>query len=76
MKSSTNLIGLTALGFQDPYSTGLDADCLIEPPVVASTIRRMVVINPKNKIAQDSTLLVGHFLIKGAIRIAPIHCAA
>jgi hypothetical protein len=36
----------------------------------------MVVISPKNKMALDKTVLVGHCLIKGAIRIAPTHCAA
>jgi hypothetical protein len=39
-------------------------------------MRRMVVMRPKNKMAAVRTVLVGHCLIRGAIRIAPTHWAA
>ena len=59
-----------------PY-TGLLAPLgCIFPPVAASTMRRITVIKPNRRIAAVKTVLVGHFLINGAIRMAPTHWAA
>ena len=42
-------------------------------PVVVSAIRRMAVIKPNQKIATAKTERMGHLLISGAMRKAPIH---
>lgn len=44
-----------------------------DKPVEASTMRRMIVITPNKKIAPAKTERVGHFLINGAMRMAPTH---
>jgi len=39
-------------------------------------MRRMTVIRANTKIAKERTERVGNLLIRGAMRIAPTHCAA
>ena len=45
-------------------------------PVAASIISKSVVMREKKRMADARTDRVGQRLIKGAMRMAPTHCAA
>jgi hypothetical protein len=59
-----------ALGFQEPYWTLPPGDLTL-PPVAASVMSRIVVINAKITTAVERTFFVANRAARGAIKIAP-----